>query len=71
METFTAAVYEGKFISKDELLVYAQIGDIQMARAAFVQTLQNVGGQLVRRITQQQDTLVNRLRDRADQLKGT
>ncbi|GLV37781.1 mitochondrial ribosomal protein L10 [Carabus blaptoides fortunei] len=66
-----SAVYEGKFVSKDELLVYAQIGDIQMARAAFVQTLQNAGGQLVRRITQQQDTLVNRLQDRADQLKGT
>lgn len=50
---------------------YSQIADIQVARAQFVQTLQAVAGHFVNQLTQHQNTLVNRLQDRADQLKSS
>lgn len=64
-----SGIFEGRYLSKDELVKFSNIGDVQVARAEFVQTLQNVAGQFVQKLTQQQNTLVTRLQDRAEQLK--
>lgn len=66
---FKAAVLEGRFISKDELLYYSNIPNLQTAQAGLVQTLNSVGGQVVGHLNAHQNTLVSHLTERIKQLE--
>lgn len=66
---FVAAVLEGRFINKDELVYYSNIPNLQTAQAGFVQTLDNVGGQIVSQLNTHQNTLVAHLEERIKQLQ--
>ncbi|KAF7287160.1 mitochondrial ribosomal protein L10 [Rhynchophorus ferrugineus] len=64
-----AAIYENKLISKDELIYYSEIPDLQAAQALFVQTLNNVGSHLLSNLNSHQTTLVSHLQQRSKQLE--
>lgn len=64
-----AAILEGKFISKDELVHYSKIVNLQMAQAELVQTLSSAGSHLVSQLNSHQSTLVSYLQERAKQLE--
>lgn len=56
-------------MSKDKLIQYSQIPNLQMAQAEFVQTLNSIGGQIVSQLNSQQNTLVLQLQERIKQLE--
>ncbi|XP_018574938.1 39S ribosomal protein L10, mitochondrial [Anoplophora glabripennis] len=64
-----AGIYEGRFVSKDELTGYSLIPNLQAAQAGFVQTLNSIGGQLVTQLNSHQTTLVAHLEERTRQLE--
>lgn len=64
-----AGIYEGKLLSKDELVHLSTIPNLESAQAGLVQTLNNVGGQLVSKLNSHQTNLVSQLQSRADQLQ--
>ncbi|KAF2898671.1 hypothetical protein ILUMI_07505 [Ignelater luminosus] len=64
-----AAIFEGKFISKDELMEYSLIPNLQTAQAGLVQTLDRVGSNLIQNLNSQQNILVGQLQERAKQLE--
>ncbi|KAJ8920969.1 hypothetical protein NQ315_015763 [Exocentrus adspersus] len=64
-----AAILEGRFISKDELMQYSLIPNLQAAQANFVQTLNTASSLLVNHLNSHQTTLVSHLEERAKQLK--
>jgi len=66
-----AAILEGQFISKDELMYYSMIPDLRTAQVGLVQTLNSIGGQVVGHLTTHQNTLVNQLQERIKQLEET
>ncbi|KAB0791825.1 hypothetical protein PPYR_09147 [Photinus pyralis] len=63
-----AGIYEGKFLSKDELVSYSAIPNIQTAQADLVRTLDSLGGQLVQNLNIHQNTLMHNLDERIKQL---
>lgn len=69
LKCFSAAIYEGKYLSKDELVYVSTIPNLASAQAGFVQVLQSVGGGLVNKLNQCQNTLVNQLKEREKQLQ--
>lgn len=66
---FLAGIYEGKYLSKDELLAISEIPNLQAAQSQLVHVLQSAGGGLVRNLTQCQNTLVQHLQERTKQLE--
>lgn len=64
-----AAILEGKFISKDELIYYSTIPNLQAAQSGLVQTLNSVGGQIVNQLNSHQNNLVSQLQERIKQLE--
>lgn len=65
-----AAILEGKFINKDDLIKYSEIPNLQIAQASLVQTLSGMGSQLSSNLTAHQQTLVSHLGQRLKQLEG-
>lgn len=66
---FLAGIYEGRLVSKDELIKYSQIPNLQTAQAGLVQTLNSIGGNLVSQLQVHQTTLVSQLQERIKQLE--
>ncbi|KAJ8934202.1 hypothetical protein NQ314_013519 [Rhamnusium bicolor] len=64
-----AGIYEGKFMSKDELVKYSLIPNLQAAQASLLQTLNSAAGQLVSHLNSHQTTLISHLQERAKQLE--
>jgi len=64
-----AGIYENRLLSKDELMYYSTIPNLQAAQAGFVQTINSVGSQLVSNLNSHQTTLVSHLEQRAKQLE--
>ncbi|VEN45821.1 unnamed protein product [Callosobruchus maculatus] len=64
-----AAVYEGQFISKDDLMKYSMIPNIQTAQAQLVSTLNSLGSNIVTQLNTHQTTLVQNLEERSKQLQ--
>ncbi|XP_030765433.1 39S ribosomal protein L10, mitochondrial [Sitophilus oryzae] len=64
-----AGIYENKLISKEELVYYSNIPNIQAAQATLVQTLNSAGTQLVSNLNSHQSTLVSHIDQRANQLQ--
>ncbi|KAK4879435.1 hypothetical protein RN001_007581 [Aquatica leii] len=64
-----AAIFEGKFVSKDELMQYSLIPNLETAQANLVHTLSSIGGQLVGQLNTHQNSLVSNLEERIKQLK--
>ncbi|KAF5299939.1 hypothetical protein FQA39_LY11312 [Lamprigera yunnana] len=67
--TLLAAILEGKFISKDELVEYSLIPDLQTAQANLVHTLNSIGTNIVEQLNMHQNVLVCNLEERMKQLK--
>ncbi|CAG9766065.1 unnamed protein product [Ceutorhynchus assimilis] len=63
-----AGIYENRLLSKDELLHYSTIPNLQMAQAGLVQTLNSASVQLVSNLNSHQTTLVSHLEQRVKQL---
>lgn len=66
---FLAAVLEGRFINKDELIYYSNIPNLETAQAGFVQTLNSIGGRVVNQLNAHQNTLLAHLEERIKQLE--
>lgn len=64
-----AGIFEGKFISKDDLIKYSEIPNLQTAQAGLVRTLSGVGAQLSNNLTTHQQILVSHLDQRLKQLQ--
>lgn len=60
---------EGKFISKDDLIKYSEIPNLQTAQATLVQSLSGVAKQLASNLLSHQKVLVSHLDQRLKQLK--
>ena len=65
---FLAGIYENRLLSKDELMYYSTIPNLQAAQSGLVQTLNSVGSQLVNNLNSHQTTLVSHLEQRTKQL---
>lgn len=68
---FSAAILEGKFINKDDLIKYSEIPNIQTAQASLLATLTGIGSQLANNLTAHQQVLVSHLDQRLKQLEPT
>lgn len=68
IDWFSAAIFEHKFISKDELIKYSEIPNLQTAQASLVQTLNSAAMQLSSNLISHQQTLVGNLGERMKQL---
>ncbi|XP_063902952.1 large ribosomal subunit protein uL10m [Zophobas morio] len=64
-----AAIFEGKFISKDEVMELHLIPNLQTAQAALVQTLNSATTTLTQQLNSHQNTLVSNLQERVKQLE--
>ncbi|RZC41131.1 hypothetical protein BDFB_009095 [Asbolus verrucosus] len=64
-----AAIYEDKFISKDELMELSLIPNLQAAQASFVQTLNSAASTLASQLNSHQNNLVTQLQERIKQLE--
>ncbi|XP_017778149.1 PREDICTED: 39S ribosomal protein L10, mitochondrial [Nicrophorus vespilloides] len=64
-----AGVLDGRFVSKDELLYYSNIPNIQTAQAQLVHTLNSIGGNIVSQLNCHQQTFVSQLSERIKQLE--
>ncbi|EFA04041.1 large ribosomal subunit protein uL10m [Tribolium castaneum] len=64
-----AAIFEGKFVSKDELIELEKIPNLQTAQAALVQTLNSAATTIHQQLNQHQSTLVSQLEQRIKQLE--
>lgn len=69
MYVISAAIYEDKYLSKDEFIAVSAIPNLTTAQAGLVHVLQSVGSGLVGNISQCQNTLVHQLKERAKQLE--
>ncbi|CAH1275493.1 unnamed protein product [Diabrotica balteata] len=63
-----AAILENRLISKDDLLKYSKIPNVETAQAELVQTMNRMGSQLVSDLNAHQTTLVSNLEERIKQL---
>lgn len=68
LSTIIAAILEGKFISKNDLIKYSEIPNLQTAQASLVQTLGGVAMQLSSNLMTHQQVLVSHLDQRLKQL---
>jgi large subunit ribosomal protein L10 len=66
---FLAAIFEGKFINKDEIMELNLIPNLQEAQATLVQTLNSAGSTLTQQLNSHQNTLVSQLQERIKQLE--
>lgn len=66
---FTAAIYERKFISKDELTYYSTIPNLQTAQSGLVHTLNSIGGQILNQLNSHQTNLLSQFQARIKQLE--
>jgi large subunit ribosomal protein L10 len=64
-----AAIFEGKFINKDEIMELNLIPNLQEAQATLVQTLNSAGSTLTQQLNSHQNTLVSQLQERIKQLE--
>jgi large subunit ribosomal protein L10 len=64
-----AAIFEGKFINKDEIMELNLIPNLQAAQATLVQTLNSAGSTLTQQLNSHQNTLVSQLQERIKQLE--
>ncbi|ENN78717.1 hypothetical protein D910_03627, partial [Dendroctonus ponderosae] len=64
-----AGIYENRLLSKEDLVKYSKIPNIQAAQSELVHTLNTAGSQLVSSLNRHQTTLVSRLEQRASQLE--
>ncbi|XP_044266393.1 39S ribosomal protein L10, mitochondrial [Tribolium madens] len=64
-----AAIFEGKFVSKDELMELEKIPNLQTAQAVLVQTLNSAATTIHQQLNQHQNTLVSQLQQRIKQLE--
>lgn len=64
-----AGICCNKMVSKDELVYYSTIPNLQTAQASLVQTLSSVGSQLVSNLNSHQISLVSHLEQRIKQLE--
>ncbi|XP_066139261.1 large ribosomal subunit protein uL10m-like [Euwallacea fornicatus] len=65
-----AGIYENRFLSKDELVKYSKVPNIQAAQSELVYSLNGVGAQVVRNLNSHQTTLMSHLEQRVAQLEG-
>lgn len=65
---FSAGILEGKFVSRDELMQYSTIPNLQTGQANLVHTLMNIGGRIVNQVNTPQSILVSHLQQRVKQL---
>ncbi|XP_066253485.1 large ribosomal subunit protein uL10m [Euwallacea similis] len=65
-----AGIYENRFLSKDELVKFSKIPNLQAAQNELVYSLNSVGAQVVRNLNSHQITLVSHLEQRVAQLEG-
>ncbi|XP_022913003.1 large ribosomal subunit protein uL10m [Onthophagus taurus] len=64
-----AAIVEGKFLNRDDLMKYAAIPNLITAQSEFVQTLNNVGGHLASQLNARSNIMVSQLQERIKQLE--
>lgn len=67
--TISAGICCNKLVSKDELVHYSTIPNLQTAQASLVQTLNSVGSQLVTNLNSHQTSFVSHLEQRLKQLE--
>nr|XP_023024250.1 39S ribosomal protein L10, mitochondrial [Leptinotarsa decemlineata] len=64
-----AGILDGKFVSKDDLIKYSAIPNLQTAQVGLVQTLNSAASRLVGQLSSPQGSLVSNLEERAKQLQ--
>lgn len=68
---FTGAVIDGRILSVSQIQALAAIPDIDTARAGIVQTLVSGAQSVAQCLQSQQNTLVQQLKQRVEQLQST